>query len=76
MKYLNMRTEKEIKKFLVKCNSVRGFGMSIKNCPAEKGRKKGCCAECSAPSTLAWVLGGDGKPSANGQEILSEIVIL
>ena len=68
-----MRTEKEIRKFLIRCNGARSFGMSIKNCPAEKGRRKGCCAECSMPSTLAWVLEDDNvKPSANGQDLMIE----
>lgn len=65
-----MRTEKEIRKFLVRCRNASGFGMSEKNCPAEKGRRKGCCAECSMPATLLWVLEDDTKASANGQDEL------
>ena len=65
-----MKTETEIKRFLARCYKVRGFGMSEGKCPAENGRRKGCCAECSMPSTLTWVLGKDAKPSANGQDNL------
>jgi len=65
-----MKTEKQIKDFLARCNKVRDFGMSKGKCPAEKGRRKGCCAECSMPSTLVWVLGKDVKASANMQDIL------
>jgi hypothetical protein len=68
-----MRTEAEIKKFLIRCNKARGFGMSEKRCPAENGRRKGCCAECSMPSSLTWVLGKETKPSANGQDFLIEV---
>ncbi|MBU2249897.1 MAG: hypothetical protein KKD77_24340 [Gammaproteobacteria bacterium] len=67
-----MKTEIQIKNFLARCYKVRDFGMSKGKCPAEKGRRKGCCAECSMPSTLLWVLGKDVKASANMQDVLIE----
>jgi hypothetical protein len=71
-----MRTEKEIIKFLTKCNSVRGYGLSIGPCPLEKGRgdRRGCCAECSFPSAIEWVLNRRENGSANGQERLIEVI--
>jgi len=65
-----MKTEKQIKDFLARCNKVRSFSMSKGRCPAENGRRKGCCAECSMPSTLQWVLGEDVKASSNAQHRL------
>uniref|UniRef100_A0A6M3K8Q7 Uncharacterized protein n=1 Tax=viral metagenome TaxID=1070528 RepID=A0A6M3K8Q7_9ZZZZ len=67
-----MKTEKQIRDFLTRCDKIRDFGMSKGICPAEKGRHKGCCAECSLPSTLLWVLGKDVKASANAQDVLIE----
>jgi len=65
-----MKTEKQIKDFLKRCDKVRDFGMSKGKCPAEKGNKKGCCAECSTPSTLLWVLGAKVRMSDNMQNVL------
>jgi len=65
-----MKTEKQIRDFLARCDKVRDFGMSKGSCPAEEGRRKGCCAECSMPSTLMWVLDKDVKGSANMQDVL------
>lgn len=67
-----MKSEKQIRAFLTRCGKVRDFGMSKGSCPAEKGKHKGCCAECSLPSTLLWVLGKDVKASANTQDALIE----
>ena len=67
-----MKSKKQIRNLLVRCDNVRGYGMSLGRCPAEKGRRKGCCAECSMPSTLRWVLDEDVKPSANAQDELIE----
>jgi hypothetical protein len=39
-----------------------------KTCCDNWGR--GCCAECSFPSAIAWVLGKDNNPSDNGQKRL------
>jgi len=68
-----VKTEKQIKDFLTRCNKVSSFGMSKGKCPAETGRRKGCCAECSMPSTLRWVLGEDVKASANMQDGLINV---
>jgi hypothetical protein len=68
-----MKTEEELRKFLKKCDKVRGFGMSEGSCPFEKGRKRGCCAECSTPSTIQWVLENKGKPTDNAQNELINI---
>ena len=35
-----------------------------------KHRVSGCCAECSFPSTLKWVLGNDRGATDNGQKRL------
>jgi len=70
-----MKTEKQIKDFLKRCDKVRDFGMSKGKCPAEKGNKKGCCAECSMPSTLLWVLGADVTGSDNMQNVLIDSFI-
>ena len=67
-----MKTEKQIRDFLARCDKVRDFGMSKGSCPAEEGRHKGCCAECSVPSTMLWVLGKDVKASSNMQDVLIE----
>ena len=66
-----MKTEKQIKDFLARCNKVRDYGMSKGRCPAEGGRRIGCCAECSMPSALQWVLGKDVNPAANMQHQLA-----
>jgi len=29
--------------------------------------RRGCCAECSFPSTIRWVLGSEDDPTKNGQ---------
>jgi hypothetical protein len=68
-----MKTEKEIKYFLARCDKARGHGMSKKRCPAENGRRKGCCAECSMPSALRWVLGEEVIASHNMQHQLIEV---
>ena len=68
-----MRTEKQIRSLLARCDKVRSFGMSNGHCPAEKGKRRGCCAECSMPATLQWVLGIDVKISANMQDKLIDI---
>jgi len=39
-------------------------------CCANFDLHRGCCAECSFPSALRWVLGGDDKGSDNGQNRL------
>jgi hypothetical protein len=41
-----------------------------KSCCAEWDLRRGCCAECSFPSAIEWVLGGTGNPTDNGQKIL------
>jgi len=62
-----MRSEKEIVAFLDACNKVAGFGLSTGPCPLELDRESygddddrcGCCAECSFPAGVEWVLGDD-----------------
>ncbi len=66
-----MKTEKQIKDFLTRCDKVRDWGLSKGKCPAEKGKgARGCCAECSMPSALLWVLGRDVQGSANMQDVM------
>ena len=67
-----MKTERQIRSFLARCNKVRDYGMSKGKCPAERGIKAGCCAECSMPSTLLWILGKPVKGSENAQDSLIE----
>lgn len=52
-----MKTEKELKDFLYKCESVITYGMSHCPCPFKDYGAKGCCAKCSTPATIRWVLG-------------------
>ena len=69
-----MRTEKEIRNILDKCSKVADFGMSKGPCPCNSDGERGCCAECSFPSALTWVLGEDNKGSDNGQNLLAQAV--
>jgi len=62
-----MRTEEEIRKALEECDKVSGYAMSDGPCPRNTNGRKGCCAECSFPSAIAWVLGEEKKGSENGQ---------
>jgi hypothetical protein len=41
-----------------------------KQCCAEWNKRQGCCAECSFPSAIQWVLGEDNNPTDNGQKRL------
>jgi len=68
-----MRSEQELRKMLEECRKVASFGVSNGPCPMEDG-KEGCCAECSAPSTIEWVLGENDNPTANGQNRLIDIL--
>jgi len=65
-----MRTEAEIREALARCTDVAGYGMSLGPCPMNTDGEPGCCAECSAPSTLLWVLGEGDHPTANAQDLL------
>ena len=75
-----MKTEKQIKDFLESCGKVRDFGLSSGPCPAntreedpdDPDSRRGCCAECSMPSALEWVLDEREDGSANGQIRLIE----
>lgn len=68
-----MKSEAEIRSVLERCEEVCSFGISDGPCPVEKNGEKGCCAECSMPSTLVWVLGDtDEGASDNGQMRLIE----
>ncbi|KKN78273.1 hypothetical protein LCGC14_0351320 [marine sediment metagenome] len=51
-----MKSEKQIKDFLKKCSDTprSSNGMLADNCPIDG--ELGCCAECSFPSGLEWVL--------------------
>lgn len=68
-----MKTEEQIKDFLARCNEVKDWGMSKGSCPAEEDGAEGCCAECSTPATLHWVLNDNKKPSNNMQNELIEV---
>jgi hypothetical protein len=43
-----------------------------KNCCELWDMRRGCCAECSFPSALEWVLGEDRNGADNGQERLMD----
>jgi len=64
-----MRSEKELKEFLKKCVDAprEGNGSTTENCPID-GDNYGCCAECSFPSAIEWVLGANNNPSHNLQQ--------
>ena len=51
-----MKSEDQIRSFLAECEKVVGFGVSKGPCPMEGKGRKGCCAECSFPGALRWVL--------------------
>ena len=67
-----MKSEKEIREGLAKCEKVADWGISKGPCPFDPEGKRGCCAECSFTSALYWVLTDQGNPSANGQDKLIE----
>jgi hypothetical protein len=58
-----MRSEQEIRGALADCHKAIGLGMSNGPCPRRRDGGRGCCAECSFPSTVEWVLGADRKAS-------------
>lgn len=68
-----MKTEQEIKLLLKECEAVRDWGMSKGPCPVDEDGQRGCCAECSMPSALYWVLGEGDNPSHNSQDVLIEL---
>ena len=65
-----MRTESEIMEALTACEEACSYGLSSGPCPLRPDGRVGCCAECSAPSTLRWVLEEGDSPAANGQDAL------
>lgn len=68
-----MRTEKEIRDKLDECLKVAGWGMSEGPCPLDDNGEEGCCAECSFPSAIQWVLGESVNPSYNAQNRMIDI---
>lgn len=69
-----MRTEQELRAFLDKCHEVCTFTLSNGPCPLNDDGRKGCCAECSFPSAIQWVLSELDCPVLNGQEMLIEMM--
>lgn len=55
------------------CDSVKGSD-DQKQCCAEWDMRRGCCAECSFPSAIVWVLGNDNNPTDNGQKRLFKAI--
>jgi hypothetical protein len=41
-----------------------------KRCCGDWDEHKGCCAECSFPAAISWVLGSNNNPTDNGQKRL------
>ena len=41
-----------------------------KECCEEWDKRRGCCAECSYPSAMEWVMGKDSGATDNGQKRL------
>jgi hypothetical protein len=69
-----MKTEKQLRDFLSACGAVRDWGMSKGLCPMDANGNKGCCAECSAPSAVKWVLDECEDGSTNGQDALIDML--
>ena len=69
-----MRTEEEIREAMRKCDEVADWGISNGPCPFNDDGEEGCCAECSTPSTLRWVLGSNANASKNGQSHLIDVL--
>ena len=69
-----MRSENELRDSLQRCYAVAAFGMSKGPCPRSEKNREGCCAECSFPSAITWVLGADINPSHNAQQKLIQIM--
>lgn len=70
-----MKSEKELLEYLEKCDKVRDFGMSKGPCPFDGDGELGCCAECSTPATLDWVLIDERKnPTSNMQQVMIDIM--
>jgi len=61
--------ENEIKTCLDICDFLLD-SKDQKECCARWDERKGCCAECSFPSAISWVLGSDDNPTDNGQKRL------
>jgi hypothetical protein len=59
----------EVKTCLDNCDLPLG-SEDRKRCCAQWDEHKGCCAECSFPSAISWVLGNDDNPTDNGQKRL------
>lgn len=55
------------------CDTVKG-SEEQKECCAEWDKKRGCCAECSFPSAIVWVLGNNNNPTDNGQKRLFKAI--
>ena len=45
-----------------------------KECCDNWDKHLGCCAECSFPSVIEWVLGKDKNPTDNGQNRLINLI--
>jgi len=69
-----VRSETELRKALKDCGRVSSFGLSEGPCPQSPDGERGCCAECSFPSTIIWVLGDIGDSTANGQSRLIDAI--
>ncbi len=69
-----MKTEQQLRDFLTACGAVADFGMSNGPCPMDTAGREGCCAECSTPAAIEWVLDERQDGTANGQtELINAI---
>ena len=70
-----MKTEQQLRDFLTACHAVADCGMSKGPCPMDPEGKCGCCAECSTPAAIAWVLDERQDGASNGQtELINAIM--
>jgi len=69
-----MKTEQQLRDFLAQCKKVRSFGLSKGPCPMDPESEFGCCAECSTPAAIQWVLCETTDGSVNGQQLLGNTI--
>jgi len=70
-----MKTEQQLRDVLTSCRAVADWGMSKGPCPMDTEGERGCCAECSTPAAIAWVLDERQDGAANGQtELINAIM--
>jgi hypothetical protein len=64
----------EEKTCLENCDFKEGSDERI-SCCMSHDEHRGCCAECSFPSAIKWVLGDENNPTDNGQKRLFQAIV-